>query len=259
MTRQDYEIRVVTRTFRVLEVLAEANTASGVAEIADTLDLSRNAVFRILHTLEQGGYVEKIPDSKKYKLGLRLFQLGNSVFKTTDLPRLAMPILEPLLQEFLETVNLALMYEGQILYVDRLESPRSLRTSTTIGSRAYAHSTSLGKAMLAYMLPEEVEAILSKYGLCRVTRNTITEIDRLKVELKITRQRGYAIDNEETVEGVCCVGAPVFDRQRKPIAAISVSGPTHRINDQEQCHQIAHAVVNASHELSRMLGWPGDS
>jgi DNA-binding IclR family transcriptional regulator len=252
---RDYEIRVVTRAIRVLETLAEADTELGTTEIATTLGISRNAAFRLLYTLEQTHCVEKSPETKKYSLGLRMFELGNSVIKTSDLRDLAVPIVKPLHEMYRETVSLAVMHDGQILYVERLESPRALRTSFTIGSRAYAHSTSLGKAMLAFMAQEEVEAVVSEHGLRQITSHTITSMAQLEEEMEVIRQRGYAVDQEENVDGICCVGAPVFDRFGGPRAAISISAPGARLVDPEYRRKVGGAIVQASHELSRKLGW----
>jgi len=255
----NYEIQVVSRAIRVLETLAEAHTALGVSEVADRLGLSKNAAFRLLYTLEKSGCVEKNPETKAYCLGIKLFELGSSVIQTEDLRQLAMSVLESLQEEHQETVNLAMIHEGQVLYVERLESPQTLRTSTTVGTRAPAHSTSIGKALLAHVPRQEVEAILAKHGMPRRTPRTICDVEHLMHELEVIRRRGYAIDKEENIEGVRCIGAPVFDRHGRPIAAISISGPAHRLVDEERLRRVSDSVVSAARELSRKLGWVDDS
>jgi IclR family KDG regulon transcriptional repressor len=250
-----YEIEVVTRAFQILEAFTESRSELGVAEISKRLKLSKNAVFRLLFTLQRGGYVEKNSETKKFRLGLKLFRLGNAVLQTDDWYQLALPIMDQLREQFKETVNLAVMHQGMILYIQRLESPSSLRTSNRIGSRAHVHSCALGKAILAYMDPKEVNAILSQRGLPQMTPNTITQANLLESQFKITRARGYSIDNEENVRGVVCLGAPIFNAQGEPIAAISISGPKERMRDSRKLAEMGQAIATGSRELSMRLGW----
>ncbi len=252
---RDYEIQVVAKAIRAIETLAEADTELGVTEVATALGISRNASFRLLYTLEKAGFVDKNLEAKKYRLGVRLFELGNLVMQTSDLRHLVTPLLKPLHEEFHETVSLAILHDGQVLYVERLESPRSLRTSFTVGSRAHAHSTSVGKAMLAFLPRKEVDGIIAKHGLPQMTSHTITDAEQLRQALERVCQLGYSTDCGENVEGVCCFGAPILDRWNRPIAGISISGPEHRLSDQERRKRIGQMIVRVSHELSRIHGW----
>jgi DNA-binding IclR family transcriptional regulator len=143
---QKYQIAVVRKAIAVVELLANSECPMGPAEIASHLNMSRNAAFRLLTTLHSGGWVEKDAEARKYQLGLKLFQLGSAAFRSRDVRRLAFPIAEELRNRYEETVNLALLDGAQVVYVERLESRRSLRTATAIGTRAPLHCTALGKA-----------------------------------------------------------------------------------------------------------------
>jgi DNA-binding IclR family transcriptional regulator len=255
---RDYSIKVVKRAFEALEVLASAERGLGVTEVAQALGVSCNSAFRLLHTLEESGYVRRDPNSKKYFLGLRLFELGNAVFHSRDLRELARPILQQLLNRFQETVNLAVLQDMHVVYIERLESPLSLRTSSTVGSRANAHSTSLGKAMLAFLPQGHVRRLMAETKLEARTAKTITDPQTLERELELTRQRGYAVDDGENLEGVCCVGAPVFDSQGSVVAAISVSAPLQRLNDLAKRKEIGLAVMQSAYDLSLRLGFTGE-
>ena len=251
---QKYQIAVVLRALDVLELLASSGQPMGAAEVASHLDILRNGAFRLLSTLRSRGYVEQDAETRKYWLGLRLFQLGNAVFGGQDIRRLAFPILEDLRNRFQETVNLALLDGEWVLYVERIESPRSLRTSTAIGTRVPLYCSSLGKAILAHLPPEQVDALLSSGLHTARTENTITDPQALLAELEVIRRRGYALDKEENMAGVRCVGAPIFDSLGRAFAAVSVSGPTQRIAEHIAQGEIARDVMSAARQISERLG-----
>ena len=225
------------------------------SEVASRLNIPRNAAFRLLATLGLRSYVEQDHDSRKYRLGLKLFQVGNAVFEVRDIRRLAFPILEELRNHFQETVNLALLDGGQILYVERIESQRSLRTATAIGLRAPLHCTALGKAILAYSPSLQAGVREAPGSLERLTENTITEPDALLAEIEVIEERGYAFDQEEQMIGIRCVAAPVLDSQGRPCAALSLSGPTQRMSEQIAQGEIIRGVVRAARRLSERMGY----
>ena len=251
---QKYQIAVVVRAMDALELLASSGQPMGAAEVASHLGIPRNGAFRLLTSLRSCGYVEQDAETRKYWLGLKLFQLGNAVFGGQDIRRLAFPVLEKLRNRFQETVNLALLDGEQVLYVERIESPRSLRTATAIGTRAPLYCTSLGKAILAHLPPQQVETILSSGPLAARTGNTITDPQKLLAELELIRRRGYALDEEENMIGVRCVSAPIFDSLGTVLAAVSVSGPAQRIAEHIAQGEIASHVMNAARQISERLG-----
>jgi IclR family KDG regulon transcriptional repressor len=239
-----YQIAVVHKAIAVVELLASSDHPMGPAEIASRLQMSRNAAFRLLTTLHSCGWVEKDAEARNYQLGLKLFQLGSAAFRSRDIRRLAFPIAEELRNRYEETVNLALLDGAQVVYVERLESRRSLRTATAIGTRAPLHCTALGKAILAHLPHEQASALLASEPMVALTDGTITDHAALSAELEAIRQQGYAQDIEENSIGVHCLGAPIFDSYGRVIAALSVSGPAQRMAEYADRGDMAADVVN---------------
>jgi DNA-binding IclR family transcriptional regulator len=203
--------------------------------------------------LERHRLVDKHPDTGRYRLGLRLFELGSKAISVLDLRERSRPFLDQVLSETQETVHLCILDEGEVLYLEKLEPQRSVRLASRVGRRVPAYCTSVGKAILAELPEAEVDSIIRRSGLKRITPNTITTPSALKEELRKIRAKGYSIDDEENEEGVRCVGAVVRDYSGRPAAAISVSGPAFRVT-KANVAEIAKSVTQAATALSRELG-----
>lgn len=247
----DYQIAVVARTLDVIEMLADADEPVGLADLARQLDLTKSSVFRILVTLEQRGYVAREPSSGRYRLGSRLPYLGSRALRSLELRQVARPALESLHHRFRETVNLGVLDGTDIVYLDMIESDRGLRMAARLGRRDPAFSTSLGKAILAF-LPPDVRARSLPEVLAPRTEATITDFVVLDADLARVRERGFAEDRGENEAGALCFGAPIFDYADVPIAAISLSAPESRIGTQRD--HIGMAVRAAAADVTRQLG-----
>jgi len=222
------------------------------------MKLHKSTVHRLMMVLEQHRLVVKNPETGRYRLGLRLYELGSRAIEGLDLRGRARPYLDRLQAEFGETVFFCILDEGQVFYVEKVESQRSVRTACTVGSRAPAYCTAVGKAMLAELSEAEVNKIVRRWGLKPVTPNTIRTASALKVELKAVRSRGYAIDDEEKEEGLRCIGAAVRSHSGKLAAAMSVSGPAFRMS-KERVPEIGRALMEAATKLSAELGYQAPS
>lgn len=251
-----YRVQVLDRALAALEVLAARPTECSLAELCITLKLHKSTVHRLMMVLEQHRLVDKNPDTGRYRLGLKLFEFGSKAFGAVDLRRHAKPYLDRLQREFGETVFLCILDDGQVFYIEKIESQQSVRTGCTVGSRAPAYCTAVGKAMLSELPENEVNEIVRRWGLKPITANTITTAAALKIELRTIRSRGYAIDNEEKEAGLRCVSAAVRGDSGKLLAALSVSGPAFRVT-KERVHDIGKAVMQAASELSSELGYRG--
>jgi len=205
--------------------------------------------------LEQHRLVDKNPETGRYRLGLKLFEFGSKAIAALDPRRHARPHLDRLQRELAETVFFCILDDGQVFYLDKVESQQSIRTACTVGSRAPAYCTAVGKAMLAELPDAEVSDIVRRWGLKAITANTITTAAALKAELKAVRSRGYAIDNEEKEQGLRCISAAVRGHSGKLFAAISVSGPAFRIT-KGRIPEIGHVVMRAANDLSVEFGYP---
>jgi IclR family transcriptional regulator, KDG regulon repressor len=252
--RSPYRVQVLDRALAALEILAGRASECSLAELCAMMKLHKSTVHRLMMVLEQHRLVDKNPDTGRYRLGLKLFELGSKALGTTDLRRHARPYLDRLQRELGETVFFCVLDEGQVFYLEKIESQQSVRTACTVGSRAPVHCTAVGKAMLAELGDTEVDEIVRRWGLKAMTENTITSAPALKTELKAIRSRGYAIDNEEKEEGLRCVSAAVRGDSGKLLAALSVSGPAFRVT-RERVPEIGRAVMHAAGELSQQLGY----
>jgi DNA-binding IclR family transcriptional regulator len=244
------------RAFAILDALAAGRQDASLGELSEAVNLHKSTVHRLLMILEGYRMVQRDPRTGRYQLGLRLFELGSLAVGNFNIRERARPYLERLVYEIDETVHLCVLDAGEVLYIDKIEPSRSVRMSSRVGRRNPAHCTAVGKAMLAWLPEKEVDDILRRHGLPRMTPNTIGTPAELKSELERVRQRGYAIDNEEVEEGVRCLGAAVLDHTGRPIAALSVSAPAFRL-PMDKLAAVAPSVRRAAQVLSEESGYRG--
>ncbi|MCC6616641.1 MAG: IclR family transcriptional regulator [Anaerolineae bacterium] len=248
---------IIRRSFALLETMATADTSLGITELAAANNLPLSTSHRLLKTLQELGYVEQDPDTHKYTLGVRFLNLRGAVIRQINLAAIAMPIMKALMQRVNETVHLAVMSEGEIVYIERVEGLQTQGMYTRIGKRAPAHSTALGKVMLAYM-PEEVrQEVVTKRGLPRFSPTTITTAEELEREVERIRARGYATDNGETGERVRCLAAALRDFTGQTVAALSISAPEERMPAKRDA-ELSEAVCKAARMISQKLGYIDD-
>jgi len=250
------QVRSVRRAIRILETFREGPSLT-VTDLSHVLKLPKSSVYELVCTLAAAGLLKKEDSSGRYHLGLRLVELARAANNDLEVRQVARPLIEKLRGEFNETVQLTVLEGEEILYVDGCESSRQLRTFFQSGDRAPLHCTALGKAILANLPAGEKERYLRRRGLKAFTPSTLTDPQALRRELDRTAARGYSIDNMEHEEDVRCVGAPIRDREGRAFAAISVSGPAHRLGPGRDA-EIARRVMAAAEEISRQLGYrPG--
>lgn len=249
-----YRVQVLDRAFTILNALAEDGPELGLTELSGRLRLHKSTVHRLLMMLEQNRYVEKNPSSAQYRLGWKLFELGMQAVARRDLFQLAPPIVEWLMAETGETAHLGILREGEVVSVVNAESQQTVRTPSTVGRRAPAHCTSVGKAILAFLPRQQVVEFVRTHGLRSYTRNTITRLSLLESELRRTRELGYAVDDEEREDGLRCIGAPVRDHTGRIVAAISIAGPAFRVG-QDRLPALAASVMSGAARLSASLGY----
>jgi IclR family acetate operon transcriptional repressor len=220
MAARNY-IELVEKTIRVIEVLAQAGGRRSLKEIAAATGLVKSSAFRILFTLRQLGYVERGPDGS-YQLSLKVISLAKGAAAKASLTTVARPHMERLRDQLGESVWLAERRGHRVYLVDVAESAHPLRLSLHLGDASPLHASAVGKAIAAHMCRTELEAALGGRELPRYTRRTITDQTSLVSHLAQVRRQGYAVNDEETIEGAILFGAPVFDAAGRPFAAISV-------------------------------------
>ena len=248
-----YRIQAVERVGAILDTFSTEEPELGVTEIAERTGLHKSTAHRFLVNLESVGLLERDPQSQRYRLGLRMFEMGGIVLGQMSLWDEALPYLEGLVTDSGETGHLAVLERGEAIYIEKVEARRALRIPSAMGRGYPAHATSLGKVLLSDLGEGEVREILSAHGMASYTRTTTTDVDRLLAELADIREQGFAVDDEEYDEGLRCVGAPIRDHTGRVVAALGIGGPVTRVTP-ERVDELARLVINAADGLSRRLG-----
>lgn len=257
-TESPYQIQVLDRAMALLEVLSHHGPDLTLVQISDFLKLHKSTAHRLIMVLERHRLIEKNSNTGKYRLGLKLFELGTKAIGQLDLRERSRPFLERAVLETGETGHLCVYDDGEVVYLDKVEPTRSVRLTSSVGRRNPGYCTAVGKAMMAFLPAPEVEVAARKHGFERLTRKTISNVAELKADLAKVRKLGYAVDNEEHEDGVLCVGAPVWSFGQHPIAAISVSGPTFRFSA-EKIPSAAQTIMSIARALSLELGMQSTS
>ncbi len=247
-------MKSLKKAMQVLEALGKKKNESGVTELSREMSLPKSAIYQILSTFKSGGFVDQNPENKKYRLGLRIFELGNIVQLQLKIRIIAYSYLYDLSRTTNETTYLVILEKGKIVYIDCVESTARLRSHPVFGEIVPLHCTGVGKAIMAFLPEKKIDEIIQKEGLERFTKNTITDPQVLKEELKRIRSRGYAIDNIEHEQGIRCVGVPIRNHRGEVFAAISVSGPAQRL-DKARIQKISKSVTEASEAISERMGY----
>jgi DNA-binding IclR family transcriptional regulator len=243
----------VDRALTILQYLARYPGEHGVRALSAALDLSPSTVARLLKSLMQSGFVRQNEVTSRYTIGVQAVQLGLAALGTFDLTAIAPTYLRALVAETGESAFLAVLDDGEVVYLLKQEGQYAIRTTATLGSRRPAHCTALGKSFLATMPPAEAKMLLERKGMVAMTRQTITDLNRLWEELAQVRLRGYAVDHEEVEDGLMCLGAPIRNHLGQTVAAISMAGPVARVLPYEEAY--GRRVAAAAQEISLALGY----
>lgn len=245
----------VERALGILEAVAQRSDGLTNAELSRKLAIPKSSASYILRTLERRGYLRRMAESGKYRLGLKVLSLGRNVLAGLDIGEVARPVMRHLVDRTQLTTHLAVLDHGEAVYIEKVDAPGFIKMDTWVGRRMYVHSTSVGKALVAHLSKSEVEAIARAQGLKKRTPKTITGLNRFLAELEKVRAQGYAVDDEENSLGARCVGAPVFGVLGNVEAAVGVSGTTTQI-DHSNLPKIAELVKDAGRKISRLLARP---
>lgn len=247
----------VERTLRMLDAVAASTGGLSNSELSRKLDIPKSSASYILRVLERRGFLVRDGESGKYRLGLKLLSLAHAVDVGSDLRAAAMPAMRHFVQRTGLTAHLAVLDRGEAVYLEKLEAPSFIKMDTWAGRRMQINSTSVGKALVAWLPEEEVEEILRVHGLKRRTAHTITQRPRFMSELKKTRERGYAVDDEENSLGARCVAVPVLDPLGNVRAALGTSGPLHEVTEAAIPRIAGHlreAAGRVTQQLRRQAG-----
>jgi len=249
-------ICMVANALDVLLLLHREGREMGVTELSERSGLPKSTVHRLLATLQSRGFVRKVDDNGKYGLGLRLFEIGMFIADQLDVRKAAAGPADWFVEKYQEVVHLAILEDNRVILLDKRlptgeRAHQMIRFHLCLSSPP--HATALGKVLLAYSSPEQVEGFVAAGGLEPLTPLTITDPDEFRAELATIRRQGYGVSIEGFEIGMSCVGAPVFDYMGRAVAAISTSAPTVRI--MARLSEIVHDIKVTAERISADLGY----
>jgi len=251
---RDYTVKSLVKALKILEVLAEGEeSAYTLTQLSHCLHLHISTVHRLVANLVSHGFVEEAPGSRGYQLSFKVLRMGLRVLDRLDFRLVAGPLLRELNRQTKETVHLAILQETRAISIEKLGSPQPVSLDSRLGEAMPLHCTGVGKTLLAYQGDDLLKRVARTAGFPRFTPHTITSLANLKKELERIREQGYALDEEETVEGLRCVAGPVFNHTGRVVAAFGVAGPSSRITP-PRLPEIARIVCAASQQISYRLG-----
>lgn len=241
------------RVLRVLELFNAGERNLSLSEIAGRMSLPKSSLHRLLATLLAHGFVERDPSTRRYRLGIRLFEIGSLVIHERGLHAAAHPVVEELAVSTGETCHVAVLSGTDAVYVYKIDGASTIVMSSRVGGRAPCHCTSIGKVLAAWGGMDVFQSIVSN-GFQTFTPNTIRDEGRFAAALERVRRDGYALDLEEFQTGLCCVAAPVRDHSGRVLAALGLAGPSSRLSE-HRLRELAAPLTSAAEALSRNLGY----
>ena len=242
----------VERALNILENIAQRRDGLTNSEVSRKLAIPKSSASYILRTLERRGYLRREGETGRYKLGLKILSLGGDAQSNLDVADVALPFMRSLVERLHLTSHLAVLDQGEAVYIEKVEAPGFFKVNTWVGRRMYLHSTSVGKVLLAWLPRQEMEAIVRQQGMKKRTPKTITAVSRLLADLELVREQGYAVDDEENSTGARCLGAPIHDAMGSVTAALGVSGTLTQV-DEENLSRIADALKETARRIARQL------
>lgn len=245
-------IQSVERALKILDLFDEHKSELKITEISEKMGLHKSTVHSLLKTLQVHSYIDQNPEGGKYRLGLKLAERGNFVINNIDIRKTARNYLLDLSAKTGQTVHLGILDGREGVYIDKVEGEQSIIRYSRIGRRLPLHSTAIGKVLLAYQHPNEIELLLKDYQYQYQTANTIINEGFFRKEIEKVKQQGYAVDDQENEQGVRCAAVPIFNGKGRVLAAISISTLISRVNDQEM-HILIDLLKTSCKELSEQM------
>jgi DNA-binding IclR family transcriptional regulator len=242
----------VERALNILEAAANRREGLTNSEISHKLGIPKSSASYILRTLERRGYLRRDSETGRYRLGLKILSLGGDARANLDLAEVALPFMQALQERIHLTIHLAVLDQGEAVYIEKVEAPGFFKVNTWVGRRMYLHSTSVGKCLLAWLPKPEVETLLRQQGMKKRTPKTISSLPKLLADLEHVRELGHAIDDEENSLGARCLGTPIFDAEGSVSAALGVSGTLTQM-DEANLPRIMDALKETARRISRQL------
>lgn len=246
------KLRLLNKTFTIIDLLKDQPRGLRLSELSNTLGLPPSSIHHILSTLRSLDYIDQDNDTKRYVLGFKFLTISSKILDNLDIRRTAYTHLRELHNTINETVNLTVLKNGRVIFIDKIQKVGGLTLDTHIGFSTLPHAAASGKLLLSYRSMREIKDIYQNKPLKAYSKNTITSLARLLEELDNIRKQGYAIDNEEYYEGVRCVAVPIKSRGNT-IAAVSVTGSIFSMSIERINDEIIHRVKGTAKKISREM------
>jgi len=248
-------VQSIQRALTIMSLFTRQRTQIGITEISRALGVTKGAAHNLVSTLVEGGFLRQDPNTKKYALGFKVLEIGMLQPQAQDLNQNAMgPSMT--LSRSLRFVTRVGIWDGGAVLVTLTNYPKNRpELSNSVGPRLHAYCTSLGKAILANLPPEEFERYLAETELVAFTPATITEREILMQDIRAIRERRFSIDREESLVGIACMGAPIFDGNNEILGALSLSGLSKRLLDKDRLDDLTGDLLRTADEISRSLGY----
>lgn len=247
-------IQSLHRAFAILQAVVHSREGIGLADLSKEVGLHTSTTFHLAKTLVTLGVIRQEPDSKKYRIGTRLFSLAAGALDELELLSIARPVLKTLAEDTGESSHIAVRAGKEIYIIGHCDGTASIRLAERIGTARPPHATAIGKILLSGLDPEQFDKVVSSLTLNQITPKTIVDRDALKIEIDSIRRNGIAFDDGELSPDLRCLAAPVFDFRGQMIAAIGISAPMWRMG-LNRVGSTSETVTNAATSLSALLGY----
>lgn len=248
---EEVKVKSLYKAVKLLDYFTIDSPERGISELAELSGMLKSSIHNIVTTFEVCGFLGKNPENNKYRLGIKLLQLNNTLYMTNDLRKTVRPYIERISSHCSESVYFAIPSENEVVYMDAVYPSGLMTGRSIIGIKAPLYCTGIGKAILSHFEASRIDEVITS-GLIAFTPNTITKREQLLEELELIKARGYSIDNMEHEYGIKCVAVPVRSIRGNVIGAISVSAPSLRFTD-ENIREYAEFLINIGNELMGQL------
>jgi len=242
------------KSLNIIDLLSKNPRGLSLSVISETLHIPSSTAHHILSTFLSHGYIFKDPETRKYSLGFKFVSISKSILENLDVRTIARNHLTSLHERCRESVFLAVLRDGKIAYIDRINYMSGLSLATNVGFTTDPHATAGGKVLLSGLTREEIERIYGNKSLRRYGKNTITALHDLFKELEKVKAQGYAVDDEEYYEGVRCIGAPIR-AGGKIVATLSITGSVFSMTMDRISEELIELAVDTAEKISSEIGW----
>jgi len=246
--------KTLAKGLQLLVLLSRQKSAVSLEELTSMAGLSKTVCFRLLNTLKETHFVEQDDQSKQYRLGVQNISIGTAALDGLNLRHIALPFMQKIREQSNETVNLSVLDGTDIVFVGRLEARHIISTHHRIGDRLPAHSTCQGKAIMAFIPPDELDELLEQITYTKFTNHTLDSPQALREQLIQIHKRGVAFNEQELETGLWAVAGPILDHRGLPTASLNIALPLVRHSQEEAISKFAPMVAEACQEISRLIG-----